>query len=237
MTQAPRNRKAKRGTTGRARYALALLPLLLFGGFAIVAGKMLYDQDVNGLDISAIPSALIGTKAPTLSLPPLEGSNLPALTDAAIKGKLTLVNVFASWCIPCRQEHPLLQELAKDSRIRVVGINYKDKQDNALRFLGELGNPFAAIGVDPTERRRSTGVCMAFLKAIWSVGTGRSCSRRSDHSMRAASSVTSCRRLRPQPDNSEPNGSPAGNDLSDGPSAATPRPPAPPDHDRHVFAA
>ena len=152
MTQATQKQEGKARTTGRARYALALLPLLLFGGFAIVAGKMLYDQDVNGLDISAIPSALIGTKAPTLSLPPLEGSNLPALTDAAIKGKLTLVNVFASWCIPCRQEHPLLQELAKDSRIRVVGINFKDKQDNALRFLGELGNPFAAIGVDPTGK-------------------------------------------------------------------------------------
>lgn len=151
MTQASQDQDTKK-TTGRARYGLALLPLLLFGGFALVAGKMLYDQDVNGLDISAIPSALIGTKAPSLSLPPLEGSNLPPLTDTAIKGKLTLVNVFASWCIPCRQEHPLLQELAKDSRITVVGINYKDKQDNALRFLGELGNPFAAIGVDPNGK-------------------------------------------------------------------------------------
>lgn len=152
MTQASQDQDTKTKTAGRARYGLALLPLLLFGGFAFIAGKMLYDQDVNGLDISAIPSALIGTKAPSLSLPPLEGSTLPALTDAAIKGKLTLVNVFASWCIPCRQEHPLLQELAKDSRITVVGINYKDKQDNALRFLGELGNPFAAIGVDPNGK-------------------------------------------------------------------------------------
>lgn len=151
MTQANHD-DTKAKTRGRARYALALLPLLLFGGFALIAGKMLYDQDVNGLDISAIPSALIGTKAPALSLPPLEGSNLPALTDTAIKGRLTLVNVFASWCIPCRQEHPLLQELAKDDRITVVGINYKDKQDNALRFLGELGNPFAAIGVDPNGK-------------------------------------------------------------------------------------
>lgn len=152
MTQASQNDDVKAKTTGRTRYALALLPLLLFGGFALIAGKMLYDQDVNGLDVSAIPSALIGTKAPALSLPPLEGSNLPALTDAAIKGKLTLVNVFASWCIPCRQEHPLLQELSKDSRITVVGINYKDKPDNALRFLGELGNPFAAIGIDPNGK-------------------------------------------------------------------------------------
>lgn len=152
MTQASHDQNTKAKSTGRTRYALALLPLLLFGGFAIIAGKMLYDQDVNGLDISAIPSALIGTKAPALSLPPLEGSNLPALNEAAVKGKLTLVNVFASWCIPCRQEHPILQELAKDKRITVVGINYKDKPDNALRFLGELGNPFAAIGVDPNGK-------------------------------------------------------------------------------------
>lgn len=150
MIETDRDSKAK--STGRARYVLALIPLLLFGGFALIAGKMLYDQDVNGLDISAIPSALIGAKAPALSLPPLEGSNLPALTDAAIKGKLTLVNVFASWCIPCRQEHPLLKELSKDSRITVVGINYKDSRANALRFLGELGNPFAAIGVDPNGK-------------------------------------------------------------------------------------
>lgn len=137
---------------GRSRYALALLPLILFGGFAFVAGKMLYDQDVNGLDVSAIPSALIGTKAPVLAMSPLEGSSTPALTDAAIKGRLTLVNVFASWCIPCRQEHPVLKSLAKDARINVVGINYKDKNDNALRFLGELGNPYAAIGVDPNGK-------------------------------------------------------------------------------------
>jgi cytochrome c biogenesis protein CcmG/thiol:disulfide interchange protein DsbE len=95
------------------------------------------------------PSALIGTKAPSLDLPPLEGANLPALTDAAVKGKLTLVNVFASWCIPCREEHPMLKELAKDSRLNIVAINYKDKNDNALGFLGELGNPYKAIGVDP----------------------------------------------------------------------------------------
>ncbi|WP_105384550.1 DsbE family thiol:disulfide interchange protein [Neorhizobium alkalisoli] len=137
---------------GLARYALALLPLLIFLGFAAVAGKMLYDQDVNGRDISAIPSALIGKKAPSLSLPPLEGSNTAALTDAAIAGKLTLVNVFASWCVPCRQEHPILTELAKDGRLTIVGINYKDRNDNALRFLGELGNPYKAIGVDPNGK-------------------------------------------------------------------------------------
>lgn len=137
---------------GLGRYALALVPLLLFAGFAAVTGKVLYDQQVHGKDISAIPSALIGTKAPSLALPPLEGSDKPALTDAAIAGRLTLVNVFASWCIPCREEHPVLLQLSKDPRLTVVGINYKDRNDNALRFLGELGNPYAAIGVDPNGK-------------------------------------------------------------------------------------
>lgn len=74
---------------------------------------------------------------------------MPALTDAAIKGKLTLVNIWASWCVPCREENPIILELAKDTRLTVVGINYKDQTDNALRFLGELGNPFSAVGIDP----------------------------------------------------------------------------------------
>lgn len=140
------------GKGGVGRYVVALAPLLVFAVIAGTAGKMLYDQDFNGKNVSEIPSALIGTKAPTLALPPLEGSNLPALTDAAISGKLTLVNVFASWCVPCRDEHPVLKELAKDGRLNVVGINYKDRNDNALRFLGELGNPYSAIGVDPNGK-------------------------------------------------------------------------------------
>lgn len=137
---------------GLSRYAVALIPLLVFGGIAATAAKMLYDQDFHGKDISEIPSALLGTKAPSLNLAPLEGSNLPALTDAAVKGKLTLVNVFASWCIPCRQEHPILKQLAADGRLNIVAINYKDKSENALQFLNELGNPFNAIGVDPNGK-------------------------------------------------------------------------------------
>ncbi|OJT97340.1 MAG: thiol:disulfide interchange protein [Rhizobium sp. 63-7] len=130
------------------RILLALLPLIVFAGLAAVFLMQLG----SGKDISEIPSALIGTKAPVLNLAALEGANVPALTDAAVKGKLSLVNVFASWCVPCRQEHPILKELAKDSRITIVGINYKDRQENALRFLGELGNPYAAIGVDPNGK-------------------------------------------------------------------------------------
>lgn len=147
-----KSKEAPVPTGKKARIFLALLPLLAFAGFAAIAAKMLYEQDVNGLDVSAIPSALINTKAPSLALPPLQGSGLPALNDAAIKGKLTLVNVFASWCVPCRQEHPMLKEMSRDERLNVVGINYKDKSENALRFLGELGNPYASIGIDPNGK-------------------------------------------------------------------------------------
>ncbi|MGL4199324.1 MAG: DsbE family thiol:disulfide interchange protein [Allorhizobium sp.] len=133
---------------GRSRYIIAALPLVLFAGLATVFMTQLQ----SGRDVSEIPSALLGTKAPTLQLAALDGSERPALTTAAITGKLTLVNVFASWCVPCRQEHPMLLELSRDPRVNVVGINYKDRNDNALRFLGELGNPYAAIGVDPNGK-------------------------------------------------------------------------------------
>ncbi|QWW67579.1 DsbE family thiol:disulfide interchange protein [Rhizobium sp. WYJ-E13] len=150
MTEAPQEDRPK--SRGPSRYALALIPLVVFGGIAATAAKMLYDQDFHGKNIAEIPSALIGTEAPPLNLPPLEGSGLPALTDEAVKGKLTLVNVFASWCIPCRDEHPLLKQLAEDGRLNIVAINYKDKNENALRFLGELGNPYQAIGIDPNGK-------------------------------------------------------------------------------------
>lgn len=137
---------------GIGRYALAIVPLAVFLVIAGTAGKMLYDHDFNGKSTTEIPSALIGTKAPDLDLPVLEGAQVPALTSKVVAGKLTLVNVFASWCVPCRQEHPILKELAKDPRLTVVAINYKDTSENALKFLGELGNPYNAIGVDPNGK-------------------------------------------------------------------------------------
>lgn len=130
------------------RSLIVLLPLLLFVALAAIFLMQL----LSGRDITTVPSALIGLDVPETRLPPLEGSNLPGLDSATFKGKVTLVNVWASWCGPCRQEHPLLLGLSQDGRFDVAGMNYKDKPENARRFIGELGNPYAAIGVDETGR-------------------------------------------------------------------------------------
>ncbi|WP_284443542.1 DsbE family thiol:disulfide interchange protein [Brucella suis] len=136
---------------------VALLPLLIFVGLAAVFAVQL----LLGKDNSIIPSVLIGKQAPLTNLPPVEGlmrdgAPVSGFNSEDLKtgpgGKLTLVNVWGSWCVPCRQEHPLLMEIAKDERIRVVGINYKDQPENARRFLGDLGNPFAAVGADRAGR-------------------------------------------------------------------------------------
>jgi cytochrome c biogenesis protein CcmG, thiol:disulfide interchange protein DsbE len=139
--------EAKRGLS-RTGVVLAFLPFITF----LALASIFWSQLESGKDPSVLPSALIGTQAPRLDMPPLEGSERPALTDSNTKGKLTLVNVWASWCIPCREEAPAIMAIASDKRLNVVGINYKDKPGNALRFLGELGNPFAAIGVDPNGK-------------------------------------------------------------------------------------
>jgi cytochrome c biogenesis protein CcmG/thiol:disulfide interchange protein DsbE len=142
---------ATSGSPGGRRWLVAL-PLI---GFVALAGLFL--ARLHGGDPSKIPSALIGRPAPQTALPALEGlvSNgaaVPGLDPAVFKGKVSVVNVWASWCVPCHDEAPLLTTLAKDKRLQVVGINYKDSPDNARRFLGRYGNPFGIVGVDGNGR-------------------------------------------------------------------------------------
>lgn len=124
------------------------LPLAIF---LALAGIFLM-QLLSGRDIATVPSALIGERAPETSLPPLPGLDLPGLESTDFKGKVTLVNVWASWCAPCREEHPVLMALAEDRRYEIAGLNYKDRAENARRFLGDLGNPFTAVGIDEAGR-------------------------------------------------------------------------------------
>jgi cytochrome c biogenesis protein CcmG/thiol:disulfide interchange protein DsbE len=135
----------------RARL-LVFIPLAMFAALAA-----LFFVRLGSGDPSSIPSALIGRPVPDTSLPPVaglvhDGNPLPGLNSADFKGAVTVVNVWGSWCIPCRDEAPLLMRLAEDHRIRVAGINYKDQPENARRFLGRFGNPFSAVGADESGR-------------------------------------------------------------------------------------
>jgi cytochrome c biogenesis protein CcmG/thiol:disulfide interchange protein DsbE len=135
-----------------------LVPLILFGALALVFAVGLFSGDK-----SKVPSALIGRPAPAITLTALEGLQrdgkpVPAFGMADLAaGRATIVNVFASWCAPCRVEHPFLVALAdapavKAGKVALVGLNYKDEAENARRFLGALGNPYSAVGVDRAGR-------------------------------------------------------------------------------------
>jgi cytochrome c biogenesis protein CcmG/thiol:disulfide interchange protein DsbE len=124
--------------------------LLPIGAFLLIAG--LFYKGLYG-DPAEIPSVLIDKPVPAFDLPPVEGLGIPGFGSADLaKGAVTLVNVWGSWCVPCRDEHPLLLALAKRTNAKLYGINYKDEPENARRFLGSLGNPFAAVGADPSGR-------------------------------------------------------------------------------------
>ena len=147
MTDAVNN-----STNARPRRLMVLLPLAVFLALAALFLVGLYSGDP-----SILPSALIGRPAPQTNLPPIagldrDGAPVPGLDPAAFKGAVTIVNVWASWCVPCHDEAPMLMQLAQDKRLRLVGINYKDDPGNARRFLGRYGNPFAAAGADQSGR-------------------------------------------------------------------------------------
>ena len=136
----------------RPRMWVALVPLAAFAAIAA-----LFFFRLGAGDPSKLPSALIGKPAPDIALPALEtlagpDGPVPGLDPAAFKGAVTVVNVWASWCIHCHETAPLFMKVAQDKRIRVVGVNYKDQPEKALNFLKRYGNPFAAVGVDGNGR-------------------------------------------------------------------------------------
>jgi cytochrome c biogenesis protein CcmG, thiol:disulfide interchange protein DsbE len=148
ITSEPGNESA----SVRRRRLVVLLPLVVFLGLMLLFLFRLYAGDP-----SLIPSALIGHPAPQTSLSPVaglerDGVPVPGIDPANFKGAVTVLNVWASWCVPCHDEAPQLLQLSQDKRVRLVGINYKDEADNARRFLGRYGDPFAAAGADTNGR-------------------------------------------------------------------------------------
>lgn len=124
---------------------LMALPPMIFAGFAVMAYLGMYRGDPN-----ALPSTFIGQPAPPLPAETLAG--FPAATDADLRsGEVTVVNFWASWCPPCRAEHPYLHEL-RERGVRLYGVNFKDQQGQALRYLEDEGNPFLGLGFDPAGR-------------------------------------------------------------------------------------
>ena len=121
-----------------------VVPLAVFAVIAVALGIGLQ------LKPSEIPSALIGRPAPEFALDPVQGTD-KGLSSADLKGQVSIVNVFASWCVPCRVEHPLWEEVAKTG-VPVYGINYKDKPENAAAWLASLGNPNARTRADLNGR-------------------------------------------------------------------------------------
>jgi DsbE subfamily thiol:disulfide oxidoreductase len=124
-----------------------LLPVILF---LALAGYFAWAL-LSGRDPQRVESALIGKPAPEFALPPLL-PDLPGAARADFGGKPVLVNFFASWCIPCREDHKYLMQLARDTDITIIGIVYKDDPAAATTFLKELGNPYNRIGQDRSGR-------------------------------------------------------------------------------------
>jgi cytochrome c biogenesis protein CcmG/thiol:disulfide interchange protein DsbE len=121
------------------------LPLLIFIGLALLLAFGLR------LDPKAIPSPLLNQAAPVFSLPTVADSNR-RLSPADYSGQVWLLNVWASWCVSCREEHPLLMQLVKDSTVVLVGLNYKDEPNASQNWLAQHGNPYVASAMDREGR-------------------------------------------------------------------------------------
>ena len=133
-----KDNQEKRRRSGRP---LKILPILLFGLLGVVFYWGLWNND------DRLPSTLIGRPIPEFALPPIEGRQ-DGLGSANLQDQVSLVNVWASWCVPCRTENPLLVDLAEAGTVPIYGINYKDEDEAARRWLRELGDPYRANIVD-----------------------------------------------------------------------------------------
>ncbi len=133
-------------TGSLGRRIIFLLPVLVFLALAaVIADYMLSERDPR-----LLPSTLIDKPAPQFSLPAIEGfaKQAPGLSTKDLPGKVTVINFFASWCVPCRVEHPQIVALARDKEIQVFGINYKNQAKNAIVWLTRYRSPYARIGAD-----------------------------------------------------------------------------------------
>lgn len=128
------------------RLLIAIIPLVILGGLVTVFALNI-DRDP-----SFIPSVLINKPVPEFDMKAVPGAGVPGFNAADLKGHVSLVNVFASWCVACRDEHPYLFELSKRKDVVLYGLNQKDAPENAVAYLKELGNPYAFIGADPDRR-------------------------------------------------------------------------------------
>lgn len=132
------------------RRVLLFLPLAVAAALIGLMASRLLDPDY---DPSEARSVLVGRAVPDFALPPVPGVDAPGLSSADLaSGEVMAVNVFASWCVPCRAEHAVLTRLAEDEGLRLTGLNYRDEPEDAAAFLAELGNPYERVGSDPTGR-------------------------------------------------------------------------------------
>jgi cytochrome c biogenesis protein CcmG, thiol:disulfide interchange protein DsbE len=143
--QAPGTRRAL-DPAGRGWFRV-----LLFGPVALFLALTV--TFVVGLerDPKIVPSPLIGKPVPDFALPPVRGRSL-GLAASDLKGEVSLVNVFASWCVACREEHPTLMRLTADGTLPIHGFDYKDKPDDAARWLDSMGDPYTRTGADVDGR-------------------------------------------------------------------------------------